>query len=83
MNGVGELVRALISVEEQLTRVAAELGRGRTALGESSAALARIDPDHPETVVPPGLQRADDQIERTRAAVERARETIAAFRTSL
>jgi len=40
LNGVGELVRALISVEEQLTRVAAELGRGRTALGEATAALA-------------------------------------------
>ncbi|MHA6802237.1 hypothetical protein [Salinifilum ghardaiensis] len=83
MNGVGELVRALISVEEQLARVGAELGRGRTALDEAVAALARIDPDHPETAVPPGLHRADDQIERTSQAVERVRETIAAFRSSL
>lgn len=80
---LGELIQNLLTVEERLERAQAELATSRTALDQTETALARIDPEHPETVVPPGLHRANDQLERTQAAVDRVSELIREFRTSL
>lgn len=73
---VGELREALRSVEDHLERALGQLGAGRTALTEATTALSRINPDHPETVVPPEAHRADEQIERTWTLVEQTLDTL-------
>jgi len=73
---VGELREVLRVVEEHLERSLGQLGAGRTALSEATAALTRIDPNNPQTVVPPEAHRADEEIERVRAQVEQTLDTL-------
>lgn len=80
---LGELAQALNEVEEQLQRALAQMHTGRTALEATASALTRLDPDHPETVVPTGLRHAENQLERTEHGVQRALEMVQSFRTSL
>jgi hypothetical protein len=83
VSALGELIEALRAVEDQLGQARGQLAQGRKSLTEAEAALARLDPDHPETVVPPGLHRADDQIERTLTLVDHVTDTLRAFMTRL
>lgn len=83
MSAVSEVLQALQLVEGQLDEARGQLVVSRTALGEAEAALANLDPNHPETVVPPGLQRADDQIERVLTLIERCTDTLRTFATRL
>ena len=83
MSALGELVEALRQVEERLDQVRGQLSQGRKSLTEAQSALAKLDPEHPETVVPPGFARADDQIERTQGLVEHAIDTLRGFVTRL
>lgn len=76
MSALGELQQALRTAEENLERAQGGLARGRRSLTEAEAAMARIDPDHPDAVVPPALHRADDQIERTLNLVEQVIDTL-------
>ncbi|QUH00010.1 hypothetical protein HUO13_03560 [Saccharopolyspora erythraea] len=80
---VAELIAALNEVEDRLELAQGQLARGRRSLGEAQDALARLDPEHPETVVPPGLGRADDQIERTQGLVEHTLDALRGFVTRL
>ncbi|WP_243790089.1 hypothetical protein [Saccharopolyspora gloriosae] len=79
MSSLTELVAALRDTEAKLDEARQQLTTGRRALSESQAALARLDPDHPETVVPPELRRADDQLERTLSSLSHVVETLRAF----
>ncbi|QGK68613.1 hypothetical protein GIY23_02710 [Allosaccharopolyspora coralli] len=72
MSALHELLQALHGVEEHMTRARGELATSRSALVEAQAALASLDPHHPETVVPPGLFRADDQITRAIDLLDRS-----------
>ncbi|GAA2783627.1 hypothetical protein [Saccharopolyspora taberi] len=83
MSALGELVEALRQVEERLDQVRGQLVQSRKSLAEAQSALAGLDPEHPETVVPPGLRRADDQIERTQGLVDHAVDTLRGFVTQL
>jgi hypothetical protein len=83
VSSVSEVLQALRIVEDHLDQARGQLVRGRTALGEAEAALAHLDPHHPETVVPPGLQRADDQIERVLTLVEHCGDALNTFATRL
>ena len=73
---VGELREVLRIVEEHLERSLGQIGVGRTALNEATAALTRIDPNNPETVVPPEAHRADEQLDRARTQVEHTLDTL-------
>lgn len=73
---VGELRETLRSAESHLEQALGQLGAGRTALTEATTALSRLNPDNPETVVPPEARRADDQIERTWTLVEHILDTL-------
>lgn len=73
---VGELREVLRVVEQHLERALGQLGAGRTALTEATAALTRIDPNNPQTVVPPEAHRADEEFERIRAQIEHALDTL-------
>lgn len=73
---VGELREVLRIVEEHLQRSLGQIGAGRTALSEATAALARIDPNNPQTVVPPEAHRADEQLDRVREQVEHTLDTL-------
>ncbi len=76
MSALGELRETLRTAEDSLERARGRLAHGRRCLTEAEAALMRIDPDHPETVVPPELRRADDQIERTLNVIEQVVDTL-------
>ncbi|GAB2657939.1 hypothetical protein GCM10027271_15730 [Saccharopolyspora gloriosae] len=79
MSSLTELVAALRDTEAKLDEARQQLTTGRRALSETQAALTRLDPDHPETVVPPELSRADDQLERTLTTLSHVVETLRAF----
>lgn len=83
MSSVGEILQALHRVEEQLDEARSQLVRGRTSLTQACDALRLMDPNHPETVVPPGMYRAHDQIERTLALVEHVTDAVTGFATRL
>lgn len=83
MSALGEVLQTLQTVEDQLGRAQQHLVRGRRSLQEAEAALTRIDPDHPETVIPPGLPRAGDRIERTLTTVEHISDTLRDFASRL
>ncbi|RKT83676.1 hypothetical protein SAMN05421805_110176 [Saccharopolyspora antimicrobica] len=70
MSALEELAQALDIVEQHLTDAGALLGTTRKSLGEAERALVKLDPEHPETVVPPNLHRADDQVERAQEMIE-------------
>ncbi|MEU5849696.1 hypothetical protein [Saccharopolyspora shandongensis] len=83
MSTLDELMQTLRLVEEHLADAGAHLGTSRTALAEAEQALAKLDPEHPETVVPPSLHRADDQIERSQGMIEHVLNTVRDFATRL
>ncbi|MGP4021073.1 hypothetical protein [Saccharopolyspora sp. 5N708] len=83
MSAVDELIQALQRVAEHLEEAGVHLATSRAALAEAEQALVKLDPEHPETVVPPGLHRADDQIERTQAMIEHILDTVRDFATRL
>ncbi len=83
MSALNELLLSLRAVEDHLRLARGHLVRGRETLTEAHAALARLDPDNPETVVPPGLSRADDQIERTLAIIDQVDDTLRGFASRL
>ncbi|MBB5153765.1 hypothetical protein [Saccharopolyspora phatthalungensis] len=83
MSALDELIQMLRLVEEHLEKAGVHLVTSRTALAEAEQALVKLDPDHPETVVPPGLHRADDQIERTQGMIEHILDTVRDFVTRL
>lgn len=83
MSALSDLVGLLRTAEEQLDLARGQLSRSRRSLSEAEAALAKLDPDHPETVVPPGMRRADDQIERTQAVIEHVTDALRDFATRL
>ncbi|SFE12965.1 hypothetical protein SAMN04487819_10883 [Actinopolyspora alba] len=83
MSALEELQQALRTVSDHLEQAQRQLVTSRTALHQAESALRRMDPDNPETVVPQGMHRADDQIERTLSTVERVDETVRRFVTGL
>ncbi|KAA5836870.1 hypothetical protein ABT337_29070 [Saccharopolyspora hirsuta] len=83
MSALEELAQALGVVEQHLTDAGAHLGTTRTSLGEAEKALVKLDPEHPETVVPPSLHRADDQIERAQDMLNQVLNTLRDFITRL
>ncbi|GAB3283267.1 hypothetical protein [Parasphingorhabdus pacifica] len=83
MSALTELLGLLRTAEDGLDQARGQLSRGRKSLSEAEAALADIDPEHPETVVPPGLRRADDELERTQQIVEQVADTLREFSTRL
>lgn len=83
MSALGELLQALHQVEENLDEARGQLVRSRTSLAEACAALRVLDPNHPETVVPPGLPRAQDQIERTLTLIDHVTDAIHGFAARL
>ncbi|WP_188984422.1 hypothetical protein [Saccharopolyspora thermophila] len=83
MSALEELAQAIRAVEERLAEAGTHLVTCRTALTEAERALTKLDPDHPETVVPPGLHRADDQVERIQGMLEHVTDTLRDFVTRL
>ncbi|WP_019855591.1 hypothetical protein [Actinopolyspora mortivallis] len=83
MSAIQELQQALLTVSDQLEQTQRHLAVSRTALHQAESALRGVDPDNPETVVPAGLHRADDQIEHTQSTVERVAETVRQFAAGL
>ncbi|MCI2423148.1 hypothetical protein MOQ72_37590 [Saccharopolyspora sp. K220] len=83
MSALDELIQALQLVAEHLEEAGVHLTTSRAALAEAEQALVKLDPEHPETVVPPGLRRADDQIERTQGMIEHVLNTVRDFATRL
>ncbi|MFC7341295.1 hypothetical protein [Saccharopolyspora griseoalba] len=83
MSALDETRAALSSVEQQLEEAGASLGTCRLRLEEARRALTRLDPEHPETVVPPGLPRSDDQVERVQNTIELITNTVRDFATRL
>jgi hypothetical protein len=83
VSALGELLQALHGVEESLDEARGHLVRARTALTEARSALRLLDPNHPETVVPPGLHRAHDQIERTLTLLDHVTDAIHNFAARL
>ncbi|MDR7301460.1 hypothetical protein [Haloactinomyces albus] len=83
MSALEELLQALQHVDDQLARGQQHLVHARRSLREAEAALTRIDPDHPETVVPPGLPRSKDRIEDTLTKVEHVTDALRDFASRL
>lgn len=83
MSALDELLAALQHVDEHLQRAQQHLAVGRTALTEVERALSRLDPEHPESVVPLTLYRADDQVERAQGMVEHTSDTVRDYITRL
>lgn len=83
MSALDELLVALQLVDEHLRRTQQHLAAGRTALTEVEGALTRLDPHHPETVVPPTLHSADGQVERAQDMVEQVSDTVRDYITRL
>ncbi|MGI8309853.1 MULTISPECIES: hypothetical protein [Saccharopolyspora] len=83
MSTLDELIQTLRTAEERLEDAGAHLATCRTALAQAQQALAKLDPEHPASAIPPGLPRADDQIEGTQAAIERILDTVRDFATRL
>lgn len=76
MSALEELLQVLRTVEDQIGQAQRHLSQSRRSLNEATTALTRLDPDQPDTVVPPGLYRADDQIERVLASLDRIADTL-------
>ncbi|NYH79189.1 hypothetical protein FHR84_002523 [Actinopolyspora biskrensis] len=83
MSALQELQQALQTVSDQLEQTQRHLATSRTALHQAESALRGVDPDNPETVVPPGLHRADDQIGHTLSTVEHVSDAIRQFAAGL
>lgn len=83
MSALEELAQALGDVERRLTDAGALLGTSRKSLGEAEQALIKLDPEHPETVVPPNLHRADGQVERAQEMIEHIQDALREFVTRL
>ncbi|RCW43652.1 hypothetical protein DFQ14_106130 [Halopolyspora algeriensis] len=83
MSALEELLQALRTVEDHLDRGQRHLAHAQRVLREAEVALTRIDPDHPETVVPPGLPHAQDRIEHTLTAVDHVAEALRDFAARL
>jgi hypothetical protein len=83
VSALDELIQALNLVAEHLEEAGVHLATSRTALAEAEQVLTKLDPEHPETVVPPGLRQADDQIERTQGMIEHVLNTVRDFSTRL
>lgn len=83
MSTIEELIQMLRLVEEHLEEAGAHLITSRKALADAEQTLVKLDPEHPETVVPPGLHRSDDQIERTQGMIEQVLDTVRDFVTRL
>lgn len=79
MSALGELQQVLHAAEDQLREVRGQLGQGHRALGEARAALARLDPHNPDVAVPPGFDRAVEQIERVMAIIDQADDVLRDF----
>lgn len=79
MSSLEELGHLLHSVEQRLQEAGAQLGTCRLRLEEARQALSRLDPEHPETVIPPGLPRSADQIEWVQNTIELVSNTIRDF----
>ena len=79
MSALDETLARLNSAERQLAEAGAHLGTCRLRLEEARQALTRLDPEHPETVLPPGLPRSNDQIERVQHTIELIANTIRDF----
>ncbi|MEU6127771.1 hypothetical protein ABZ805_01250 [Saccharopolyspora sp. NPDC047091] len=79
MSSLTELLAAVRATEAKLDEARRQLSTGRRSLSETQAALARLDPDNPETVVPPDLRRADDGLERTLESITHVVEALRAF----
>ncbi|MBK0866397.1 MAG: hypothetical protein IJH84_23385 [Saccharopolyspora sp.] len=83
MSSLTELMAALRATEAKLDEANRGLTAGRRSLAEAKVALAKLDPDHPETVVPAGMSHADDQLERTQAAVAHVVDTLRTYAAGL
>ncbi|WP_433871201.1 hypothetical protein [Saccharopolyspora sp. CA-218241] len=83
MSALGDVLEALRLVEERLDEARGQLAGSRELLGQAVTALTRLDPENPESVVPPGYGRADDQIERSQAAIEQIMDTLRDFAARL
>lgn len=83
MSSLTELMATLRATEAQLDEARRGIASGRRSLSEAKAALAKLDPDHPETVVPPEMSRADDQLERTSALVAHVTDALRTFSAQL
>ncbi|MER7081190.1 hypothetical protein SAMN02982929_04044 [Saccharopolyspora kobensis] len=83
MSALEELAQQLGVAEQHLTDVGALLGTTRKSLGDAERSLIKLDPEHPETVVPPSLHRADDQVARAQEMIENILETLRDFATRL
>ncbi|RRO15390.1 hypothetical protein EIL87_15090 [Saccharopolyspora rhizosphaerae] len=83
MSSLDELFQALQGIESRLEEAGAHLGTCQGKLDEARQALVRLDPEHPETVLPPGLPRTHDQVERAQRLVDLVRSTLRDFGTRL
>ncbi|SDO97836.1 hypothetical protein SAMN04487905_101315 [Actinopolyspora xinjiangensis] len=83
MSALEELQQALRTVSDHLEQAQRQLVTSRTALHQAEGALRGLDPDNPETVVPRGMHRADDQIEHVLSTVEHVDEAVRRFATGL
>jgi len=83
VSSLTELMARLRAVEAKVDEGRRGITVGRRSLAESKAMLARLDPDHPETVVPPEMARADDQLERTLAQLAHVSEALRTFSAQL
>ncbi len=83
MSALEELLQTLRTVEDHIGQAQRQLTRSRRSVNEAEAALVRIDPDHPETVVPPGFRRAGDQIEQSINTLDRVADTMRDYATRL
>ncbi len=83
MSALAELRQTLRAIEEHLERSRGNLVRSRQSLTEAIATLTRLDPDNPETMVPPGLRRCDDQLEQTLTMVNHVLDSLRNFAARL
>lgn len=83
MSALQEVLQALHTVEDHLRLARGQIMQGHRALGEARVALARLDPNNPDTVVPPGLDRAIEQLERTLSIIEHVDGSLREFASRL
>jgi hypothetical protein len=83
VSSLDELQQVLQGIERQLEEAGAHLGTCQGKLDEARQALVRLDPEHPETILPPGLPRTHDQVERAQRLIDLVLNTIRDFATRL
>ncbi|SFS56011.1 hypothetical protein [Saccharopolyspora flava] len=83
MSSVDELRQVLQEIERSLEEAGAHLGTCQGKLDEARQALVQLDPEHPETVLPTGLPRTHDQVERAQRMIDLVLSTIRDFTTRL